>query len=284
MWTQRFIETGRGTFEIFEKGEGEPLAITHLYSAFDSRGNAFANPFTEYYHVYLINLRGAGNSVGAQSDSEYSMDETVLDLEAIREALEIVKWAFGGHSTGGMLALKYAVLKEVSLTKIIVSGAAASFRYNTDPSCIYNHLNPNFNRIREIMNYFNDPELPVEERKKLGREWALMSLYKEESLEKMYEKPNSGKNVGPRLDYFRKVDCQTYDVTEQLKQVTIPAYVCTGVHDAQCPYRFGVEIAELLPNAAFTAFEQSNHYPFFEEESAFEEFAKLTLESKEYSK
>ena len=279
MWNQRYIETKRGRFEIFEKGEGEPLAITHLYSEYDNRGNAFANPFTDYYHVYLINVRGAGNSVNAQSEREYSMDETVLDLESIREALGIDKWAFGGHSTGGMLGLKYAVFNEESLNKIIVSGAAASIHYNTDSKSIFCNLNPNFNRIREIMNLFNDLDLPVEERQKLSREWALMSFYKAENLAKAHEKPNSGKTVGARLDYFRKVDCHTFDVTEQLKQVTIPSFVSSGVYDAQCPYRFGVEIAELIPNATFTAFEQSNHYPFWEEKLAFDEFVKLTLGS-----
>ncbi|CAM5200101.1 hypothetical protein UACE39S_03933 [Ureibacillus acetophenoni] len=189
-----------------------------------------------------------------------------------------------GRLIGGMLALKYAVLKESSLTKIIVSGAAASIRYNTDPNSIYNNQNPNFNRIREIMNAFNDPDLPVEERKKLSREWTLMSFYKEENLAKAYEKPSSAKTVGERLDYFRKVDCQSYDVTEQIKQVTIPAYVCSGLHDAQCPYRFGVEIADLIPNATLTTFEQSNHYPFWEEEQTFNEFVKLTAETKQYSK
>ena len=38
MWEQRFIETNRGTFELFEKGEGEPLAITHFYMAFNEKG------------------------------------------------------------------------------------------------------------------------------------------------------------------------------------------------------------------------------------------------------
>ena len=279
MWIQRYIETKRGRFEIFEKGEGEPLATTHLYSEYDNRGNAFANPFTDYYHVYLINVRGAGNSVNAQSEREYSMDETVLDLESIREALGIDKWGFSGHSTGGMLTLKYAVSNEKSLSKIIVSGAAASIHYSRDPNSIYCHLNQNFKRIREIMNLFNDSDLPVEERQKLSQEWALMSFYKAESLAKAYEKPNSGKTVGERLDYFRKVDCQTFDVTEQLQQVTIPAFVSSGLYDAQCPYRFGVEIAELIPKANFTAFEQSNHYPFWEEELAFDEFIKTTLEN-----
>lgn len=60
MWEQNFIETERGAFEYYTAGEGEPLAITHLYMTFDERGNLFANPFTEYYKVYLINTRGAG--------------------------------------------------------------------------------------------------------------------------------------------------------------------------------------------------------------------------------
>lgn len=113
MWTQTFIETNRGTFEVFECGEGAPIAVTHLYSAYDERGNAFAHPFTDHYKVFLINLRGAGNSVKAEYEDQYSLDETVLDLESIRSALNLEKWAFAGHSTGGMLALKYAILKPV---------------------------------------------------------------------------------------------------------------------------------------------------------------------------
>ena len=43
------------------------------------------------------------------------------------------------------------------------------------------------------------------------------------------------------------------------------------------PYKFGVEIAECLPNATFTSFEYSNHYPFFEEEEQFDKFVRGTL-------
>ncbi|MEC2056186.1 alpha/beta fold hydrolase [Peribacillus psychrosaccharolyticus] len=53
------------------------------------------------------------HSVKAEYDDQYSLDETVLDLESIRSALNLEKWAFAGHSTGGMLALKYAILKLV---------------------------------------------------------------------------------------------------------------------------------------------------------------------------
>lgn len=277
MWKQRFIETNRGAFELFERGEGAPIAITHLYSAYDEKGNAFALPFTDHYKVFLINLRGAGNSVKAEYEDQYSLDETVLDLEAIRLALNLEKWAFAGHSTGGMLALKYAILKPNSLVKIIAGGAAASVEYGEDPSSIYCPRNPNFERIIEIMDSLNDEQTPIEERRKMSREWALLSFYKEENFEKSLKKPNSGRTVGERLTYFREVECQTYDLRDELPNVQVPAYIYAGKYDAQCPHKFGVEIAALLPNATFKTFEESNHSPFFEEEERFKTFVKKTV-------
>lgn len=54
----------------------------------------FANPFTDHYKVYLINVRGAGNSANIENDEQLSFEEIVKDLEAIREASQLKKWAF----------------------------------------------------------------------------------------------------------------------------------------------------------------------------------------------
>ena len=278
MWEKLFIETKRGKFELFVAGSGEPLCVTHLYSAFDQRGNFFANPFASFYKVYLINLRGCGNSDKADSEKQYSMLETVKDLEAIREALGYDKWGFAGHSTGGMLALKYAVCSPSTLKKIIAGGTAASKHYSSDEGSIYCRKNPNFPRMIEIMNQLNDPSTSPEMRKELGYEWAKMSFYSEEKLKQSLSIPNSGKTVGPRLDYFRKIEMPSYDLRDELKKVKIPSYIYAGKYDAQCPYKFGVEIAELIPNAKFTTFEKSNHNPFVEEKENFIEFVKSTLQ------
>ena len=88
MWKQQIINTKRGTFELFTKGNGEPLCITHHYSQFNETGDYFADVFTSTHRVLLINLRDAGNSVKAKSENELRMIETVHDLEAIREALQ----------------------------------------------------------------------------------------------------------------------------------------------------------------------------------------------------
>ena len=52
------------------------------------------------------------------------MIETIHDLEAIREALQLPTWHFAGHSTGGMLGLLYAITYPHSLQSLVVVGAA----------------------------------------------------------------------------------------------------------------------------------------------------------------
>ncbi|MGE7837208.1 alpha/beta fold hydrolase [Viridibacillus arvi] len=277
MWEQQLIETSRGTFEVFVKGIGSPICVTHLYSEYNSNGNTFANHFTNNHTVYLVNLRGAGNSVTSITEHDLSMAESVQDLEAIREALQYEKWAFAGHSTGGMLALVYAILAEQSLTKVIAGGAAASSEYMRHKGSIYCENNENNERIRDIMQQLNDPQKPLEERRKLNREWTEMSIYYKDRYDEYFNRPNSGKVVNPRLNYFSYVELVNYDLRPQLSKVRVPSYIYCGIHDAQCPYYFSEEIAKLIPNAKLFTFEESNHFPFVEEEEKFAELVKATL-------
>ncbi|KOO51954.1 alpha/beta fold hydrolase [Viridibacillus arvi] len=277
MWEQQLIETSRGTFEVFVKGSGSPICVTHLYSEYNSNGNTFANHFTNNHTVYLVNLRGAGNSVTSITEHDLSMAESVQDLEAIREALQYEKWAFAGHSTGGMLALVYAILAEQSLTKVIAGGAAASSEYMRHKGSIYCKNNENNERIRDIMQQLNDPQKPLEERRKLNREWTEMSIYYKDRYDEYFNRPNSGKVVNPRLNYFSYVELVNYDLRSQLSKVRVPSYIYCGIHDAQCPYYFSEEIAKLIPNAKLFTFEESNHFPFVEEEENFAELVKETL-------
>ena len=282
MWERKMIETTRGTFEYFTCGNGEPLAITHFYSAFNEKGNWFANPFTKHYQVFLINVRGAGNSPEIIYDEELQLHNIILDLEAIREALFFEKWTFAGHSTGGMLALQYAVDKQQSLTSIICGCSAASKEYASHPKSIYCTQNKNFNRIIEIIECLNNPETPLEQRKSLDFEWALMSFSSEKKLRNALTIPNSGRIVGRALDYFRKVAVQQFDLRPSLQKIEIPTFIFGGLLDAQCPVEFSYEIAELIPKSYLTIFNDSNHFPFVEEAQAFNVFVEETINTLKY--
>ncbi|MFC7685025.1 alpha/beta fold hydrolase [Ureibacillus sp. GCM10028918] len=277
MWEQLFIETDRGTFEVFKCGNGEPICITHLYSEYDSRGNLFANLFTDHYTVYLVNLRGCGNSTDDLTIYNYSMEHSVEDLEAIRRTLGIEKWLFAGHSTGGMLALKYAIMHPNSLAHIVAGGLCASNEYMHHPDSIYCPENANNKRIKEIIAFLRNPDSTLKERRAANKEWTMMSLYNEENYEKMISRPNSGKTVSKRLDYFSNEELPTYDLRSQLEQTRTKAFIYCGQYDAQCPYSYSVEAASLMPNASLYTFKESNHFPFVEEEMTFKKFIQNTL-------
>ncbi|MEO4054634.1 alpha/beta hydrolase [Solibacillus sp. CAU 1738] len=275
MWEQQLIETTNGIFEVFTAGDGDPICVTHLYSEFNSNGNRYANMFVPYRKVYLVNLRGCGNSTDDITEYNYSMKDSVLDLEAIRSALEIKRWGFAGHSTGGMLALKYAIEAPSSLEFIIAGGLCASSDYMRNGNSIYCKENPNNKRIGEIIAMLRNPDSPLEERRAGSKEWSLMSLHKEESFENMISRPNSGKTVSKRLDYFSYEELPHYDLRPQLQNVDTKAFIYGGLYDAQCPYEYAVEAADLLPNSSLTTFSESNHHPCIEEEQEFEQFVEM---------
>lgn len=274
MWRQEFVNTSRGRFEIFVKGAGRPLCITHLYTEFNEQGYYFADRFVEHYKVYLINLKEAGKSSKVIDDHELSMQNTVEDLEAVRGELQFEKWAYAGHSTGGMLGLVYAIEKPDSLTTFLVGGASATNKFMTHHGSMYSPTCPLNSRLKELLNIIQLPESTREVRKKAAREWTEMSLYRPEHFDIYFSTPSSGKVINKRLNYFSEIELPTFNLLEDLPHVSIPAIIYCGKHDAQCPLVFSEEIHKLLPNSHMVVFNESNHVPFLEEQTVFDEMVK----------
>ncbi|KAB2461007.1 alpha/beta hydrolase [Bacillus cereus] len=267
MWTQQMIPTKRGTFELFTKGNGEPLCITHHYSQFNETGDYFADVFTATHRVFLINLRDAGSSVTAQSENELSMIETVHDLEAIREALQLPTWHFTGHSTGGMLGLLYAITYPNSLQSLVVAGAAAS-NYTETPFCIYHPEHSQFHYMQELIENLKSPHLTSEERKELSTKRTKLSLYKPENYNSYFCKPINKTMSISRMHAFAN-EYPSFDLRENLPSIQTRTLIICGRYDVQCPVQYSIEIHEGICDSTFVTFEESNHYPFLEEAPLF---------------
>ncbi len=267
MWKQKMIHTKRGTFELFTKGNGEPLCITHHYSQFNETGDYFADVFTATHRVLLINLRDAGNSAKANSAEELSMIETVHDLEAIRDALQLPTWHFAGHSTGGMLGLLYAITYPSSLQSLVVAGAAAS-NYTKTPFCIYHRAHPQFHYMQQLIENLKKPDLTSEERKELSTERTKLSLHNPENYNSYFCKPIKKTMSASRMNAFSH-EYPSFDLRKYLPSINIKTLIICGRHDVQCPIQYSIEMHDGIRNSIFVIFEESNHYPFLEESSRF---------------
>ncbi|KZD36958.1 alpha/beta hydrolase [Bacillus cereus] len=267
MWKQQMIHTKRGTFELFTKGSGEPLCITHHYSQFNKTGDYFADVFTSTHLVFLINLRDAGNSAKTNSEHELSMIETIHDLEAIKEALQFSTWHFAGHSTGGMLGILYAITYPKSLQSLVVVGAAAS-NYTETPFCIYHPEHPQFHYMQQLIENLKSPHLTNEERKELSTKRTNLSLYKPENYNSYFDKPITKIMSASRMNAFNK-EYPLFDLREYLPSINTKTLIMCGRHDVQCPIQYSIELHEGIRNSIFVPFEDSNHYPFLEEAAQF---------------
>lgn len=263
-WNRKLLRTARGEFEIFTKGEGEPLCITHHYSVFNQTGDYFADTFTKTNKVFLVNLREAGNSEKAIEPFQLSMVESILDLEAIREELGYSKWGFAGHSTGGMLGIIYGIHFSNSLNFNVVVGAAAREYATFSKDCIFNSTHPKYHRMQELIETLNRSDLSVQKRNQIKEERTKLSLFKPEKYKELFSR-NINKDMSAiRMNYFNR-EIQVYDVTKKLELISVPTLVICGRYDVQCPVIYSIEMGQLIPNSKLVIFDSSNHYPFIEE-------------------
>lgn len=267
-WERHLLKTSRGIFEIFIKGEGEPLCVAHHYSEFNQSGDYFAETFTKTNKVYLINLRETGNSEKATESYQLSFLETVLDIESIREGLGYKKWGYAGHSTGGMLGIVYGIYFSESLTFNVIVGAAAREYMTFSKDCIYNPKHAQFTRMQELTEALKSSNLSSEKREELKVERIKLSLFEPEKYDELFCL-NMNKGISKiRMDFFSR-ELQVYDVTKKLTFISTPTIVICGRYDVQCPLIYSLEIADGIPESKLVIFEKSNHYPFLEEAEKF---------------
>ena len=267
-WERKLLHTTRGVFEIFIKGEGDPVCVTHLYSEFNQTGDYFAETFTNTHKVYLINLRETGHSEKAEEPYQLSMLESIFDLEAVREELGMTQWGFAGHSTGGMLGIIYGIYFSDSLAFNVIVGAAAREYMTFSKDSIYHSEHPEFNRMQEFNEALKRSDLPVEERDELKVERTKLSLFAPEKYEQLFSLNIHKGMSAARMDFFSR-ELQVFDVTRKLPFISTPTLIVCGRHDVQCPPMYSIEMSEGIPNSHLAIFDESNHYPFLEESERF---------------
>ena len=149
MWKQQTINTKRGTFELLLKAVANRFAL-HITIPNLMRLVITLRMFSLLRIVYCSLIYEALVTQQKPVENELSMIETIHDLEAIQETLQLPTWHFAGHSTGGMLGLLYAITYPKSLQSLVVVGAAAS-NYTETPFCIYHPEHPQFHYMQQLI-------------------------------------------------------------------------------------------------------------------------------------
>ncbi len=104
-----FVEANGLRHHLLARGTpGSPVVMMiHGLAGQAHTFDGIANILAAKYHVYCLDVRGRGESEWGPP-GEYTIDTYVTDLEAIREALGLQRFALVGTSMGGLIAMQYA--------------------------------------------------------------------------------------------------------------------------------------------------------------------------------
>jgi pimeloyl-ACP methyl ester carboxylesterase len=194
------------------------------------------------------------------------MEALADDLEAARIALGLERWIMAGHSTGGMVALIYALRYPEALAGLILSGTAASHRYVN--GSIYDQHHPRAGELYERLQAMTrgDPDGA-----KRYRELVFTLSVADPARTPLSQWETSfGRVSTERLQAFIQ-HMPDFDVEPDLARIMVPTLVIVGRYDPQCPIENSELIAEGIAGARLVVCEHSGHFPFIEEPDAYRE-------------
>jgi proline iminopeptidase len=271
-------------YEAF--GRGEPLLIVHGGpGASHDYFLPYLLPLARNNRLIFIDERGSGRSQKIEKTSDYSVENMVEDVEAVRKELGLGKISLLGHSYGGVLAQAYALKYQVNLTHLILCSTFHSTR----------EMNEVFKRMLEKMT----PELRtrIEKMEKAGL-FGHGKDFEKNRYTSEYMTASWGEGYFPYLyqnhpdpnydpiangntawDLYREMwgsdgefiidgNLKSVEYAERLSSIKVPTLITAGDND-ECDPSLSREMNGMIAGSKLVIFPKSGHMTFVDQPALF---------------
>lgn len=207
--------------------------------------------------LIFIDHRGCGQSKKTKA-SDYTLENNVEDIEALRKHLGLKRIAILGTSYGGMVAQAYAVRYPKHVEKLILVATSPSYRFIDEAKdYLQEHgtekqiaaceklWNGSFKNHKQIIDFFAVMESLYSTTSKKNRKQA----YSKSKTIWSHEALNKG--FGGFL--------RDFDVIPQLKKIHCPTLILAGENDWICRPSQSKAIAKHIPHAKLKLFKNCGH-------------------------
>ncbi len=264
------------------KGQGDPVFF--LPGGPGNSHDYMQGSFGQYYKnntVVFFDFLGRGKSEDAKAVSEYSVENDVELIEALRKKLKFNKISLVGHSYGTVPAQAYAIKYKDNVDKmVLINGfhSGAMWQANCD----------SYNRYAKT--HFPEKWKTVDSLRALGylsTEEPLKSVYGDFPTKYVYYhnttlkqnrpsyKHRSWANdvyttiIGKDGDFDVSGSMINQDYRKKLKNVKAKTLIIAGRYDGVSTPEYAIQYKTFMPQAQFVMFEQSAHNPYLEEPEKF---------------
>jgi esterase len=187
-------------------GEGPPLIILHGLFGSSDNWQTIAKKFTDYFTVYLLDLRNHGKSPHSDIHDYESM---ILDLYEFVTDHNLDESVLLGHSMGGKTVMKFAISYPEKIKKLIVVEMAPKIYKPKSKYLIEALLNLDLSKIETREEA--DIILAEKIKNKEIRQFLLKNLYRKDDLTFAWRLnlESLNKNLGSIGGYFTENDTFT---------------------------------------------------------------------------
>lgn len=205
--------------------------------------------------LIFIDHRGCGRSKKTKQ-SDYTLENNIEDIEALRKHLGLEKISILGTSYGGIVAQGYAIRYHKKVDKLILVATAPSYRFIEEAK---NHLqnrgtkkqiafsqhlwNGTFKNPKHVNNFFKVME-------------SIYSVAK--NRKKAYHKAKTIWSHQALNEGFGNF-LRHYDFISKLKKITCPTLILAGQEDWICPPSQAIIMANKISHAKLKIFKKCGH-------------------------
>lgn len=207
--------------------------------------------------LIMIDHRGCGRSKKTRIE-DYTLENNIEDIEALRQQLGLEKICVLGTSYGGMVAQGYATRYIQHVEKLILVATAPSYRFLERAKAVLQQRgtpeqiqiceylwNGNFKDAHHVDEFFQ----------------IMDSLYSR--VAKVKKKPvygnDKGANSAEALNYGFGGFLRSFDFIPDLHKITCPTLILAGEDDWICTPDQAKTIAEHIPHAELKTFKDCGH-------------------------
>lgn len=215
--------------------------------------------------VILYDQRGTGKSSSSLPSARNTLELQAHDLEALRKHLEAEKIDIIGHSFGGLVGMRYAMMHGSKVEHLVVIGSGSP--KPSEHEFLFESMFPDivYSQSLESRSDETGCESDIEDADR-------MSYYDVRNRPRRSSNANSTPSINPfSMEICKAVmeDLLKLDLFPALAGIRVPTLVMNGRFDANTSVRVSYKISQSIPGAKLAIFERSGHSPFQEEPAKF---------------
>lgn len=212
------------------------------------------------FHVYCLDVRGRGESAWGPVE-EYGTDTYVADLEAVREALGLHRFALIGTSMGGIISLHYAAQFPERVDRVVLNDIGPEI----DPAGLerivayVGHAPEMFADMKAVVRYYRENYGPMVEHLPEDQvaDFARANVRKNDNGVYVWKMdPSVRKFAGPQ---------PAMDQWEAARAISAPVLILRGANSDVLSPAIAAKMVEAIPDARLVEIPGVGHAPILSE-------------------